>query len=61
MTSPQKFPDVINISAHGDAFVLQVDKVSMFYKDFDNLAQDIKPKIRPEFKMDSTAEYAGSC
>lgn len=61
VTSTAKFPGLIAITSHAGAFILQVDKTSVLYQDFENLAQDVRPKIRPEFRMDSTAEYAGTC
>lgn len=58
---PQKFPDAISIRAHEGAFILTTDQTSVLYSDFENLARDVRPRIRPEFHMDSDAEFAGSC
>lgn len=57
----QKFPNVVDIRACEGVFILKTDGASVCYQNFENLAQDVQPKIRPEFKLDTTADFAGTC
>lgn len=61
MTASQKFPGLIEIRAHEGAFILKKDSVAMYYKNFENLAKDIKPGIRQEFRLDDPEAILGSC